>query len=67
MNIWSNPDLLASQDARNMALFLEARGHAPDQQHVYTAHRAMTCLTLLVPSAGSPSLLVNRCPFTPRA
>jgi 2-polyprenyl-3-methyl-5-hydroxy-6-metoxy-1,4-benzoquinol methylase len=48
MNVWSNPDLLAPQEAMNMALFLEARGHAPDQQQVYT-----TVITALDPQAGA--------------
>jgi 2-polyprenyl-3-methyl-5-hydroxy-6-metoxy-1,4-benzoquinol methylase len=48
MNVWSNPDLLAPQEARNMALFLEARGHAPDQQQLYTA-----IVTALDPQAGA--------------
>ncbi len=32
MNAWSNPDMLAPDDAMNMALFLEKRAQTPDQQ-----------------------------------
>lgn len=37
MNPWSNPDTVAPQDARTMALLLEVRAHTPDQQRLHTA------------------------------
>ena len=37
MNPWSNPDTLAPQDARTMAVLLEARAHTPDQQRLHAA------------------------------
>lgn len=36
-NPWSNPDMLAPQDARTMALLLEARARTPDQQRLHAA------------------------------
>jgi len=37
VNPWSNPDTVAREDARNMALLLEARAHTPDQQRLHAA------------------------------
>ena len=37
MNVWSNPDTLAREDAVKLALFLETRAQLPDQQRMHTA------------------------------
>lgn len=48
MNAWSNPDTLASDDVTNMALFLEKRAQAPDQQFLHAV-----VVEALDPQAGA--------------